>query len=358
MAPTTSAPASRGRPPAAEGAAGSPGGRRTRRRVAAVLAVLLLAAVVIASLAIGSRPVPPSDVWAALTGGEVSGPDRAAVVDLRLPRTVAGLVVGAALGVAGAVIQALTRNPLAEPGVLGVNSGAGFAVAISVAFLGVTEPSGYVWFALVGAFLTTCAVFVVGSLGVRSPRPEQLLLAGVAFSAVLAGMISAIRLSDPERFTALQAWEAGSLRDRGWDVIVPALPFLALGVLVALLLGGSLNALALGEDRAASLGASVAWTRGGAILVITLLAGGATAIAGPIAFVGLMIPHAARWLTGPDQRWIMTLSFLLAPILLLVSDIIGRVIMWPGEVPVGIVTAFLGGPALIWLVRRRMVSAL
>lgn len=320
--------------------------------------LVLLVACVVASLAIGSRPVSPGEVWAALTGGTVDAADRAAVVDLRLPRTVIGLVVGAALGASGAVIQALTRNPLAEPGVLGVSAGAGFAVAISIAVLGVSAPSGYVWFALLGAGATTAAVFSIGALGARAPRPEQLLLAGVALTAVLSGIIAAIRLSAPDRFSALQVWEAGELRHRGWDVLLTGWPFALVGLVLALLLGNALNALALGEDRAASLGAAVTRTRVSAVLAITLLAGSATAMAGPIAFVGLMIPHLARWIAGPDQRWIIGLSLLLAPVLLLVSDIVARVVLWPGEVPVGIVTAFVGAPALIYLIRRGRVGAL
>jgi iron complex transport system permease protein len=333
--------------------------RRTPAGRSAVLAiaVLALALVVVASLATGSRPVPPAQVWAALTGGHVDAAARAAVVDLRLPRTVIGLAVGAALGGAGAVIQTLTRNPLADPGVLGVTSGAGFFVALAIAFLGVTAPAGYLWFALGGALLATVAVFAIGSLGARSPRPAQLLLAGIAISAVLAGIVSAIRLSDPSRFEALQVWAAGTLRGLDWPVLLPALPVLALGTLLALLVGGPLNALALGDDRAAALGSSVVRTRVLAIAVITLLAGGATAVAGPIGFVGLMIPHLARWAMGPDQRWIIALSIVAAPVLLLVADIAARLVAWPGEVPVGVVTAFLGAPVLIALARRQRLGA-
>lgn len=336
-----------------------PSRRRASSRVGAlVVALLVLAAAVLASLAIGSRPVPPLAVWHALTGGSVPAADAAAVVDLRLPRTVVGLLVGAALGAAGAVIQAVTRNPLADPGVLGVTSGAGFFVALSIAFLGVTAPAGYLWFALTGAAVTTVAVFAIGSLGTGGPRPEQLLLAGMALSAVLAGVVSAIRLSDPRRFEALQVWEAGTLRDANWHVVLPALPFLVAGILLALVIGGPLNLLALGDDRATALGSSVIRTRITAIAAITLLAGGATALAGPIAFIGLMIPHVARRVMGPDQRWIVALSLLAAPVLLLAADVAARLVAWPGEVPVGVVTAFLGAPVLIGLVRRGRLGAL
>jgi iron complex transport system permease protein len=344
--------------PAESRAPGSPSPRRTAKRVVLLLVALgVLGLAVVASLAIGSRPVSPATVWHALTGGDVPAADHAAVVDLRLPRTMIALAVGAALGASGAVTQALTRNPLAEPGVLGVSAGAGFFVAVAIAFLGVTAPAGYLWFALAGALLATSAVYAVGVLGTRGPRPEQLLLAGVALTAVLSGVISAIRLSDPARFSAIQVWEAGAVRGRDWDVLVPALPFVVAGAVLALLIGGPLNALALGDDRAAALGTSVVRTRVAAIGAITLLAGAATAMAGPITFVGLMVPHVARRAMGPDQRWIVAMSLLLAPILLLGADIVARVVARPGEIPLGIVTAFLGAPVLIWLVRRSGLGA-
>lgn len=322
---------------------------------ALLIALIVLVVVVVASLAIGSLPVSPAAVWAALSGGHASAQDAAAVVGLRLPRTCIALSAGVGLAASGALVQAVTRNPLADPGALGVTSGAGFAVALAVAFAGVTAPSGYVWFALAGAAVATAAVFTLGSLGTRAPRPEQLLLAGIAFSAVLSGIISAIRLSDPQRFDALQVWAAGTVRGRGWDTLVPALPFLVFGVVLALLLGRSLNALALGDDRAVALGSSVLNTRIVAVAAITLMVGSATAVTGPIAFVGLMIPHIARWITGPDQRWISALSLVLGPVLLVAADIAARVILWPGEAPVSVVTAFLGAPTLIVLVRRRQV---
>lgn len=333
--------------------------RSTRGRwTVLALAGGVLCVAVVASLAIGSRPVPPADVLRALTGGDVAPADAAAVVGLRLPRTVLGLLVGAALATAGAVIQSLTRNPLADPGILGVTAGSGFAVAMAIAVLGVTTPSGYVWFALGGAFLATVAVYLVGTLGRGRIDVAQMLLGGMALTAVLAGIVSAIRLTDPQHFSALLVWESGSLQARGWDVVVPVLPFVLLGLLAAPLLGPALNALALGDDVASSLGTPVTLTRVGCVAVVAVLAGSATALAGPIAFVGLMVPHAARWVAGPDQRWILALSAVLGPVLVLASDIVARVILWPGEVPVGVVMAFLGAPVLIALVRHRRLVAL
>jgi iron complex transport system permease protein len=329
------------------------------RRGLAVLAVLVLFVVALGlSLAVGSRPVDLGTVWGALTGQDVPPADHAAVVGLRLPRTVLGLLAGSALAVAGALMQALTRNPLADPGILGVSSGAAFAVAMGVVLLGVTRPSGYVWFAFAGALVATLAVYLVGSAGRSNASPAQLTLAGVALSAVLTGVIGALRLTDPERFSVLLTWESGSFQSRGWAVILPVLPFVVAGLALAAVVAGALNTLGLGEDLATALGASVQRTRVLAVLAITLLAGGATAMAGPIALVGLMVPHIVRWLVGPDQRWILGLSALAGPVLILLADVAARVLLWPGELPVGVVTAFVGAPVLIALVRRRKASGL
>lgn len=328
-----------------------------RRSWGFVLAVACLAVVVMLSLAIGTRNIPAGTVFSAVIGTG-SGDDVSVVQTLRIPRTLMGLLVGAGLGVAGALIQAVTRNPLADPGILGVNAGAAFAVAIGVGVLGITSPLGYVWFAFAGALVTTIVVYLIGAAGRGPVSPARITLAGVAIGAVLAGFTSAMVLANPRGFNAMRAWEAGTLADRGWDPITMAGPFLMAGLVLSLLLGRALNAVALGDDLARSLGARVMRTRVLALLAITLLAGAATAMAGPIAFVGLMIPHVARWIVGPDQRWIIAYSMLLAPILLLAADVLGRVVLRPGELQVGIVTAVLGAPVLILLVRRQRVSQL
>lgn len=329
-----------------------------RRTVALVVLLVLAVAAIGLSLAVGSRPVDLGTVWRALTGGDVLGPDRAAVVGLRVPRTVLGIAVGAGLAVAGGLMQALTRNPLADPGILGVTSGAAFAVAMGVVFAGVTRPSGYVWFAFAGALAATLAVYLIGSAGRSNAGPVQLTLAGVAISAVLTGVVGALRLADQERFAVLLTWESGSFQARGWAVILPVLPFIAVGLVLAAAAAGALNTLGLGEDLATALGASVRVTRALSIAAITLLAGGATAMAGPITLVGLMVPHIVRWLVGPDQRWVLGLSALAGPVLVLLADVAARVLLWPGELPVGVVTAFIGAPVLIALVRRRKASGL
>jgi len=334
-----------------------------------VIAVLLLVGAVVLSLVVGARPIPPAGVVDALVGavgdavrGAGSGApvtgDAGVVLESRLPRTLIALAAGAALGLAGALIQAVTRNPLADPGILGVTAGSAFAVALAVAFLGVTRAADYRWFAFAGAFAATVAVALIGTAGRDGGSPVRVTLAGVALGAVLLGITSAIVLADPRRFQAVRAWESGSLQGRSLDELAPVLPFLLAGAVVALLLGRALDAIALGDDRAAALGVRVGAVRGLAVLAVTLLAGGATAVAGPIAFLGLMVPHVARWITGPRWSAILALTLLLAPTLLLVSDVVGRVLLPPGEVPVGIVTAAVGAPVLIALVRTRRASTL
>jgi iron complex transport system permease protein len=276
---------------------------------------------------------------------------------MRVPRTLAAVLVGAALGVSGALIQALTRNPLADPGILGVNAGAALFVALGVSLLGITSAGGYVWLAFAGALVVTVGVYLIGSAGRGDADPLQLVLAGVALGALLSGIVSALMLLDPWAFDQMRQWNAGSVVGRGGEVLGPVAPFLALGLALAALSAPALNSIALGDDLARSLGTRIVRTRVLVVLAVTLLAGGATAIAGPIGFVGLMIPHVARWIVGPDQRWILALTTLLAPSLVLAADIVGRLVV-AGELPVGIVTAFVGAPVLIALVRRRRVSGL
>lgn len=327
------------------------------RGLALLLAGLVLLVLVLLSIAVGSKFLPLSTVWDAL-GGLGAPNDLMIVQSLRLPRTMTGVAIGAALGVSGALIQALTRNPLADPGILGVNSGAALAVVIAISWLGVAHVGLYVWFAFLGAIIATIVVYSIGSMGRSGASPVQLTLVGIALGAVLNGLASGLTLLDPDTFDRMRGWNAGSLAGRNFEVLVPLLPFLGLGLLTALLAGRPLNAIALGEDMATALGANIGRLRVLVVLSVTLLVGTATAAAGPIGFVGLMIPHIARWIAGPDQRWIIAFSIVLAPILLLAADILGRVVLQPAELPIGIVTAFVGAPVLIILVRRKKVSKL
>lgn len=328
-----------------------------RRPLWLALCVLLLVLSCAASLMVGSARLPLSTVWAALTSpGE--GIDHLTVLSLRVPRTLLGLLVGAALGLAGALAQALTRNPLADPGILGVNSGAAFAIAVGVATLEVTRLHQYLWLGFAGAFGAAVLVYAIAARGRGGAAPLRLVLVGVALSAVFNGAASSLALLNPEVFDRMRFWEAGTLSDRPEGTVATIAPFILVGVVLALVLGRSLNALALGDDLANAVGARVALTRTCGVIAITVLCGAATAAAGPIGFIGLMVPHAVRLLTGPDQRWILPFTLVLAPVLVLVSDILGRLVVWPAELQVGVITAFLGAPVLILLVRRAKAGGL
>jgi iron complex transport system permease protein len=322
-----------------------------------VVAVVVLVAAAGLSVMVGANPMSPGTVLDTVLGGGTDE-SRYLVWDQRIPRTAAGLAVGAALGVAGALIQAFTRNPLADPGILGVNAGAAFFVAVGITFFGVTSPFGYVWLACAGALVLTVGVYVIGSAGGEAAGPVRLTVTGVAIGAVFAGLTTGLTLTHPDSFDRMRGWSAGSLLERGFDVVLPVLPLVLLGLALALVAAPGLNSIALGSDVARSQGVDVRRTRLAVLAAVTLLAGGATAVAGPLVFVGLVVPHLVRWTVGTDQRWIVVGSLLLGPALVLLSDVLGRILVLPSEMPVGIVTAFVGAPVLIILARRRSASAL
>ncbi|GHS89569.1 iron ABC transporter permease [Actinomycetota bacterium] len=311
---------------------------------AAVLLVLVLGL----SLAVGSKAVPLGDVWQAWRHPD--GSYASLVVATRESRTVLGLLVGAALGVAGALMQGLTRNPLADPGLLGVNAGASASVVIVTALVGGTA-GRTVWAALPGALIAAVVVFVVGS-GRGGPTPVRLVLAGSAVSAVLLAVVQAITLANPDVFVNYRVWVIGSLAGRPDDVAGRVLPFVLVGLVVAALLGRGLNALALGDESATSLGLHTGRTRVLGLLAATVLSAAAVAAVGPVGFVGLAVPHVVRGLTGSDHRWLLPYCALLGPVLILGADVVGRVVVRPGELMVGVVTAFVGAPFLIAAVRR------
>jgi iron complex transport system permease protein len=307
---------------------------------------------VVASLAIGSRAIAFGDVVDAFVAYDGSGA-HAIVRDLRVPRTELGLLVGAALGAAGALMQGATRNALAEPGILGINAGAAFAVVVAIRFFDVGSVAAYAGFALAGA--GACAVAILALGGTRA---VSLALAGAVMAALLLSLTSAVLVFDAQTLDEFRFWIVGSIAGRDTEVALAVLPFIAAGMLVALGAGRALNALALGDDVARALGQRVGRARAFATVGFVLLAGGAVAAAGPIAFVGLAVPHIARAFTGPDYRWIVPYSIVLGAVLLLAADVLGRVVARPADLSVGIVTALLGTPFFIWLVRRRRLIAL
>ncbi|MEV6175396.1 iron chelate uptake ABC transporter family permease subunit [Streptomyces sp. NPDC051954] len=332
----------------------APPNRRAIRAFGLLVSVAILLLVVLASIAIGAKELSVNQVWHGLF--EDSGTYGDVVVAERLSRTVLGLLAGAALGLAGAVLQALTRNPLADPGLLGINAGASAAVVTAITYFGVTSLTGYVWFAFFGAAAVGALVWFLG--GSRGATPVRLALAGTAISAALYGYLQAVMIMDEAALGKMRFWTVGSLSSATDDTIIQVLPFLTVGTLLALGLARPLNAMAMGDDTAKALGANLNRTRALSMLAATVLCGAATAACGPIVFVGLMVPHVVRSFTGPDLRWILPYATVLSPVLLLGADVIGRVVARPAELQVGIVTAILGGPVFIFLVRRRRTAQL
>jgi iron complex transport system permease protein len=318
--------------------------------------VVTLVAVAALSLAVGARALSPAEVWHGLFAAPE--PDqrlteiRLIVQTVRVPRTVLAIVAGVALGIGGALIQGYTRNPIADTGLLGVNTGASFAVVAAISLFGFTNPFQYVWFAFLGAAIAGVVVFGLASIGRGAGNPLTLALAGQGVAVFLAAMTTAVALSDKAALNALRFWNAGSVAGVGFDVIWPVTAFIAVGLVLALTTLPAINLLNLGEDVARGLGVNVALSRTVGIVAITLLAGAATAACGPIAFLGLMVAHVARYLTGPDYRWLVPYAGLLGAVVLLVCDIVGRLVVRPSELDAGVVVALLGAPFFAILVWR------
>ena len=316
--------------------------------VLGVLSVLLC----LVSLAVGSHSLTLEEVAGAFVPGRTTVAS-VIVWQLRMPRTVLAVMVGASLAVAGVVMQGLTRNPLAEPGILGINAGASLSVVLSMSLLGLTDVSDFLWFAFAGAAL---AAFLVHLMSVPSADagPARLVLAGVALGASLRSITGTITMYDSVTFDSYRFWVLGSLADRDAVLLVWVAPFLVVGLVLALASGLTLNALALGEEQAKALGVSPRRARALALISITLLCGASTAAVGPISFVGLVVPQVLRLALGADQRRLLAVSLVAGPVLLLAADVVGRVILESGEMEAGVVTAFIGGPVLLVMVIQRM----
>ena len=335
--------------------------RRRAVRIAGIAGcVLALVAASAASLVFGVRDVPLNEVWQALAGPQDvarEGMNAAATLS-RVPTTVAGILVGAALGIGGALMQGVTRNPLADPGLLGINSGAALFVVFGMTFLGVGSAIGTVWFAFAGAAAAALVVYAVASTGRRGATPLGLTLAGAAVTAAASSLTLGVLLTHVDSLDSYRFWQIGSISAPSWPTIALLTPFIVVGAVLALLQGPALNALALGDDLARGLGHRVGLSRMLAAIAVVLLCGAATAMAGPIAFVGLAVPHAARLIFGADYRWVLPASALLGGVLLLVADVIGRLVARPSTIEVGVVVAVIGAPVLIALVRRTKAAAL
>lgn len=330
--------------------------RRARRVILVACAVIVVAG--LGGLAFGSHPIPVSEVIQAFTTYDAADGDHIVVRQARVPRVLLGLLVGAALGVAGLLMQSFTRNPLADPGLLGVNAGAAGGVVVAIAYLGVTETQGYVWFAFAGAAAAAVAVYLLGAAHRSAATPVRMTLAGAAFSMAMGAVTGMVLVSNEATFLRFRYWSVGTLQGRGLDVIGAVAPFVAVGLVLAFTLVRMLDAVAMGEETARGLGTNIAMARGGAALAVVLLAGAATAGAGPIAFVGLAAAHIVRAIVGPSHRLLVPCVLVVGPAMLLSADLVGRLAVAPGELQTGIAVAVLGSPLFIALVRSRRVASL
>jgi len=318
--------------------------------------LLALGLLVMMSVTTGTRDVAWADISAALAG-RIDGIGEAAVA-VRIPRTLLALLAGGALGLAGAVMQGVTRNPLADPGILGVNMGASLAVVVGVAWFDIASAQAYIWTAIFGAGVSAVFVYTIGSLGRGGATPMKLALAGAATSVAFSSLVIAVVLPRADIAGGIRSWQIGGVGGATFERILPVLPFLAAGFAISLLSARKLNSLALGDDLAAGLGERVAIARAVAALGAILLCGATTAVCGPIGFLGLIVPHLCRLLIGVDHRWLLPFSAISGACLLLAADVVGRIAARPAELDVGIVTALIGAPFFIWIVRRQRVREL
>jgi len=338
----------------------APSGDRVDRRIplgasrtptTTAILVVAVVGVSVASVLLGSRWMDPGAVF------DGSHPMHG-IAGARIDRTLLGLAVGASLGLVGALMQGLTRNPLADPGILGINAGAAFAMVLAISAFGISDLQSYVWFAFVGAAAAMLLVHAVAALGRDGATPVKVAIAGAAFTAAISSWTSGVLLTDDKTIESFRMWQVGTIAGRGTDVLLTVLPFLAIGVLLGLACTRSLNALALGDDVARGLGRRTGIDRLLLGVAIVLLAGGATALAGPVAFVGLIVPHGVRAVVGPDYRRVLPLCLGYGAVLTVAADVVGRMVLPPSEVQVGIMTAVVGVPVFLALVRRGRIGAL
>ena len=321
------------------------------------LCMILLLIIAIFSISFGAKQIAFSKVIDVILGKDVDSLE-ATIIQQRIPRTVFGILAGGALGISGALMQSITRNPIADPSILGVNTGASLFVVAGIAFLNITAAYQYIWLAIIGAGLTAFFVYAVASIGKDGATPLKLALSGAAVSIVLGSLVSTIMLPDNRVLQAFRFWQVGSIGSATWDNISLIIPFLIIGFIISMFISGYLNNLALGDEAATALGTNVVITRSVGALASVLLCGATTALAGPIGFVGLIIPHLVRLIYGSEMGKILPLSFLGSGILLLLSDVIGRIIGSPGETEVGIITAVFGAPVFIFAIRKGRVKSL
>lgn len=316
-----------------------------------IIGVLVIAALVWSSIVFGLTKVSAQMVFDAIYHFDGSN-EHIIIQDTRIPRAFIAAAVGASLAIAGAVMQGLTRNPLASPGILGINAGASFFVVFGISFLGLSSLTAFAWLAFLGAAVASVVVYVFGSMGSEGLTPIKITLAGAAIAAMFSSMTQGMLTLDERALDQVLFWLAGSIQGRDLEILLSVLPYLAIGWLIALAFGKQMNVLAMGEDLAKGLGQKTMLVKIMGGVIVVLLAGGSVAVAGPIGFVGIIIPHFARWLVGTDYRWVIPYSALLGAVLLLAADIGARYILMPAEVPVGVMTAIVGAPFFVYIARR------
>jgi iron complex transport system permease protein len=319
-----------------------------------LICAALLVVCLLWSITLGAADITPDVVYEALFAFDETNFDHLIIQTVRLPRVLAGMIVGAALAVAGAVMQGVTRNPLADSGILGINSGAAFAVVVAVYLLGAPSLSTYALFGFIGAGIAAILVYTLGSVGRGGATPLRLTLAGVILSAFVTSFTTAILIFDQETLDQIRFWTAGSLAGREMDLVMQTAPYMLIGLAGAFILSRQITTLSLGDDVAKGLGQNTGWIKLLAAGLVVLLAGGAVALAGPIGFVGLVVPHVVRFFVGVDYRWIIPYAAVLGAILVTLADVGSRVLIRPQELPVGIVMAFVGAPFFIALARWKV----
>ncbi len=319
-----------------------------------LIGVGLLLLAMMSSIAFGAADIAPTDVWAAIFQFDRTSTDHLIIRTLRVPRAAVAALVGASLAVAGAIMQGLTRNPLGDPGILGINTGAALGVVAAVFFLNIGTLSLYALFAFAGALVTALAVYGLGSLGRGGPTPLKLTIAGAALTALLSSFTTGVLILNQRTLEEVRFWLAGSVAGRDLDLLLQVSPYLLGGLLLAFALGRQITTISLGEDVAKGLGQRTGWVKGLSAIAVVLLAGGSVAVAGPIGFIGLVIPHMVRFLVGVDYRWILPYASLFGASFLIFSDVAARLLLRPMELPVGVMTALIGGPFFVYLVRWRV----
>lgn len=322
-----------------------------------LVCLILLILCLVASLAFGSRMISLQEILNGIFHFDVSSYE-ANIIQKRISRTVFSLCCGAALGLSGALMQAVTRNPIADPSILGVNTGAALFVVCGIAFFNISTANQYIWFALAGAMITAVFVYGIGSLGRSGATPIKLVLAGAATSAALSSLVVAIMIPRSQVMDQFRFWQVGSVGGASWDSITTFSPFLIIGLILAIITAPALNALALGDEAAKGLGVRTGVLRMISAFAAVILCGAATALAGPIGFIGLLSTHLMRLILGPDLRYVIPMSAVSGAIILTISDVAGRLLGNPGELEVGVVTAFIGAPLLIFLAMKSKVRSL